>query len=55
MSKTKLDVKNDIKESVKNCSDFESMIENIAKYIIRNYKLKKNVILEVKEKSDGSK
>jgi len=44
MAKTKNDIVNDLKDSVAGCKTFEQMMEKIAVYIIRNYKLKKITI-----------
>lgn len=44
MPKTKLDIKNELKDSVSNCKTFEQMIDAIATYIVKNYKLKKVTI-----------
>ena len=41
MAKTKGDVKNEIKEAVAGCRNFEQMVDAIAAYVVRNYKLKK--------------
>lgn len=41
MAKTKGDVKNEIKEAVAGCRNFEQMVDAIAAYVVKNYKLKK--------------
>lgn len=41
MSKTKLDIKNDLKDKAIGAGSYEEMIDRFANYIIRNYKLKK--------------
>lgn len=41
MPKTKLDIKNEIKDAVHGNRNFEQMVDSIATYIIKNYKLKK--------------
>jgi hypothetical protein len=42
MAKTKGDIKREIKECSEGARDFDDMVDRIALYIIRNYKLKKS-------------
>lgn len=44
MAKTKQNIIDDLKDSTAGCKTFEQMMEKIAVYIIRNYKLKKITI-----------
>lgn len=41
MAKTKGDIKNELKDAVAGNRNFEQMIDSIAAYIVRNYRLKK--------------
>lgn len=47
MSKTKLDIKNDLKDKAMGAGSYEEMIDRFATYIVRNYKLKKITITTV--------
>lgn len=44
MAKTKGDIKNELKDAVAGNRNFEQMIDSIAAYIVRNYRLKKVIV-----------
>lgn len=44
MAKTKLDVKNELIAAVDGNRSFSEMIDSIATYIVRNYRLKKVIV-----------
>ncbi len=54
MSKTKLDIKNDLKDKAMGAGSYEEMIDRFAVYIIKNYKLKK-ITITTTVKSEGLK
>ena len=44
MAKTKKDIKDELVRTVAGCVNYEDMIDRIAVYIVRNYKLKKVIL-----------
>jgi len=52
---TRRELKDEIKESIKDSKSFDDIIENVSEYIVNNFKLKRRVIVYGKDKNSKSK
>ncbi len=42
---TRGELKKEMKDAIKDCRSFEDVIDNLTEYIVKNFKLKKRVIV----------